>query len=145
MEATAKIAAIEVHIDNIRRDIDRLETYISTVDKELDTYKTDLQEAISQCKGMTSQVAEISSELKTMDETIDTELKTMDKTIAVVKDGVIACERERKETIWKFIKENPEKSTKIFFIVLFIIFIFSLIYFDSISGIIAIFSKLFRS
>lgn len=127
METTAKIAAIEVHIDNIKRDIDRLETYISTVDKELDIYKVDLQEAISQCKGMTSQVAEISSELKNMDETVTT-----------VKEGVTTCEKERKETIWKFIKENPEKSVKITLLVSLILFIISLKNFD----VITIFLKL---
>ena len=122
METTAEIAAIKVHIDNIKRDVERLETYIATVDKELDIYKIDLQEAISQCRGITSQVAEISSELKNIDETVTT-----------VKAGVTTCEKERKETIWKFVKENPEKSVKITLLVSVIIFLISLKNFDVIT------------
>lgn len=127
MENIAKIAALEVHVDTIRKDIHRLETTISTIDRELDTYKADLQEAIAQCKGIVSQVAEMSSELKS----INTEV-----TVAVVE--VEACKKERKETIWKFIKENPEKSVKITLLVSIIIFLVSLKNFD----VIAVFLRL---
>lgn len=122
MENVAKIAALEVHVETIKKDIDRLESTISTIDRELDTYKADLQEAISQCKGIVNQVAEMSSEIKSINEVI---------TVAAV--GVETCEKERKETIWKFIKENPEKSVKITLLVSLIIFLISLKNFDAIT------------
>ena len=122
MENVAKIAALEVHVETIRKDIDRLESTISTIDRELDTYKADLQEAISQCKGIVSQVAEMSSEIKSMNEVV-----------ALTVVGVETCEKERKETIWKFIKENPEKSVKITLLVSLIIFLISLKNFDAIT------------
>ena len=122
MENVAKIAALEVHVETIKKDIDRLESTISTIDRELDTYKSDLQEAIAQCKGIVSQVAEMSSEIKSMNEVVTT-------TAVCVE----TCEKERKETIWKFIKENPEKSVKITLLVSLIIFLISLKNFDAIT------------
>ena len=127
MENIAKIAALEVHVETIKKDIYRLESSISTIDRELDTYKVDLQEAISQCKGIVSQVAEMSSEIKSINTGV---------TVAVGE--VEACKKERKETIWKFIKENPEKSVKITLLVSIIIFLISLKNFD----VIAVFLKL---
>ena len=127
MENIAKIAALEVHVETIKKDIYRLESTISTIDRELDTYKVDLQEAISQCKGIVSQVAEMSSEIKSINTGV---------TVAVGE--VEACKKERKETIWKFIKENQEKSVKITLLVSIIIFLISLKNFD----VIAVFLKL---
>lgn len=122
MENIAKIAALEVHVETIRKEIQRLEATIITIDKELDVYKFDLQEAVSQCKGIVNQVAEISSEIKNINEISGAAIHKIE-----------TCEKDRKETIWKFIKENPEKSVKITLLVSIIIFIISLKNFDMIT------------
>lgn len=141
-ELIAKVASLETNIENIYKDIKRVEDHVSTIDDELDDYKSDLQEAITQCKGIANQVAEIFTQIKESQIRDDEILKELNSKstellsrITTDENRISTCEKERKETIWQFIKDNPEKASKITLLVLFIVFIFSIVYFGSIKEI----------
>jgi len=115
-ELIKKVAVLEVLVEGIRKDIDRVEKNFDSISSDLSLYKEDLRSVILQFKGVMSQISDYSVQIKE----IEAKLRLSD-------DRLDDCEQDRKSSdLIRFVKDNPAKSLQITLIVL--VFIFSYIF-----------------
>lgn len=122
----SRLTAVEVRVDtnkeelerlrhDIKDDVDKLWTEFKDVYEKINLHTTDLQGVTIQFKGMVCQLTETSAKLKEVDNLLLTISKDIESCNKEWDTHKIEHENEKNDrNIVLYIKNNPEKSIKIF-------------------------------